>query len=192
MNEREDLLLKGFVDLVGYEGFYMINTCGEVYRLPYTKRRKDGSFFTMSFKKLKLSIKQDGYLVLIISSPKRKSYLIHRAVAEAFIPNPENKPQVDHIDCNKLNNSVDNLRWCTHLENMNNPITKERVRATQLATAKSRQKAVLKFDKKGQLIERFESISEAAAKYGGVTSNISFACLGKRKSVYGFIWKHEY
>lgn len=49
---------------------------------------------------------------------------IHRMVAEAFIPNPDNKPCIDHIDCNTLNNRVDNLKWVTYKENMGNPITK--------------------------------------------------------------------
>lgn len=50
---------------------------------------------------------------------------LHKVVAKLFIPNPEDKPQVDHIDTNKLNNHVDNLRWCTHKENQNNPKTKQ-------------------------------------------------------------------
>lgn len=54
-----------------------------------------------------------------------RSKFVHRLVAELFIPNPENKPCVDHIDGNKFNNNVDNLRWVTYSENMNNPITKK-------------------------------------------------------------------
>lgn len=59
--------------------------------------------------------------------PIIKNKRIHRIIAETFIPNPENKPCVDHIDGDKLNNRVDNLRWVTHLENNNNPITKQRL-----------------------------------------------------------------
>ncbi len=68
-----------------------------------------------------------GYLqVYVRINGKRYAKHIHRLVAETFIPNPENKPCIDHINGNKLDNRVENLRWATHKENSNNPVTIER------------------------------------------------------------------
>lgn len=73
-------------------------------------------------------VKRNGEIIepkINNSGYKALKFLVHRAVAELFIPNPENKPQVDHIDCDKLNNRVDNLRWVTASENMMNPLTRK-------------------------------------------------------------------
>ena len=66
-----------------------------------------------------------GYYTI---SYKQKKYKLHRLVAELFIPNPENKREVDHIDTNKLNNNINNLRWVQPSENMNNPLTREHIK----------------------------------------------------------------
>ena len=64
-----------------------------------------------------------GYYVVSLDG---KKYLLHRLLAEAFIPNPEGKPEIDHIDGNPLNNDLSNLRWATHKENLNNPVSVQR------------------------------------------------------------------
>lgn len=69
-----------------------------------------------------------GYLfVSLYQNGVNKIFLLHRLVAEAFIPNPDNKPEIGHYDCNPSNNTVENLYWCTHKENMNHPLTKKRI-----------------------------------------------------------------
>ena len=71
------------------------------------------------------TLRPDGYYQVSLSqaNTKKKVYLVHRLIAMAFIQNPENKPQVDHIDGNKQNNNASNLRWATDYENQHNPNT---------------------------------------------------------------------
>lgn len=76
---------------------------------------------------------KSGYLfVSLFQDGKNKIFLLHRLIAEAFIPNPDGKPCIDHINGDKTDNRVENLRWCTHEENMNNPITKKRLSESRI------------------------------------------------------------
>ena len=76
---------------------------------------------------LKICGSGNRYKTVALCNGMRKTFRLHRLVAAAFIPNPENKPCIDHIDGNRANNHADNLRWVTYLENNNNPITKKRL-----------------------------------------------------------------
>ena len=100
-------------DINGFEGFYQISSDGDVRSLD----RFDG-IRVVKGRNIKPNLKQNGYLqVGLRKEGKRKWFSIHRLVAIHFIENPENKPQVNHIDCNKQNNHVDNLEWVTSQEN---------------------------------------------------------------------------
>lgn len=113
-------------NVIGYEGLYLISSLGRVYSVLRICSSGPG-YCVKKGGKLKVPQKNhDGYLkIQLIKDSKGKNYYIHRLVATAFIPNPFNFPTIDHIDTNKINNNVLNLKWCTRKENSNNILTRQ-------------------------------------------------------------------
>lgn len=107
----------------GYEGLYEVSNSGRVKSL--ARIRPNGMNCLYKERILKGQINKCGYhkVALLRNEGKSKLCSVHRLVAEAFIPNPENKPCIDHINTVKTDNSVENLRWVTWKENINNPLT---------------------------------------------------------------------
>lgn len=115
-------MLEIWKDIKGYEGLYQISNFGRIKSLP--KKRINGTnFYIQKEKILKPQLKTKRYLGINLTKNKmHKNFLVHRLVAEAFIDNPYDLPQVNHKDCNKLNNNINNLEWCTQEENLNHAL----------------------------------------------------------------------
>lgn len=120
------------------------------------------------------------YVMLVING-KYKQHKVHRLVAETFIPNPKNKPFINHKDCNRSNNNVLNLEWCTQKENINYA---QRVNSS----FNDRNKTVNQYDKNNNLLNTYKSISEASRQTGITIASISYSANGKRKTGGGYIW----
>lgn len=154
----------------GYGGKYEVSDLGRVRQGEKSVNQyKDGKGY------LRVSLYKDG---------AERNFKVHRLVALAFIPNPDNLPMVNHKDEVKTNNSVENLEWCTSLYNTNYGTGKYRA-------AKTRWVAIIGTDKEGNE-HRFSSIQEAAAYVGGKMQCISACCrkVQGKHNAYGYKWRY--
>ena len=129
-----------------------------------------------------------GYLIVTLCHEGvRKNKRVHRLIAESFIPNPQNKAHVNHIDGNKLNNTVTNLEWNTPKENTNHSIKLGFHNPSRL-----RNSAVIQICKdSGKTIAEFFSIHEAERSTGIANQNIWKVCNGKRKTAGNYVWAYK-
>ena len=179
-----------YKDIEGYENLYQISNYGNVKSLISGKIRK-------------LSKDRYGYLFIALSkNDVKKQYKVHRLVAEAFIPNPNNYPQVNHKDEDKKNNAASNLEWCTAKYNANYGTAIQR----RLLTEKQNPKRKEIIDKRRKSNTNHQNTSkqvlcvETGVVYpsthqierelGFYQQNISNACTGKYKQAYGYTWRY--
>lgn len=167
----------------GYEGLYEVSNLGNV-RSEDRYVMHGNRCCLLKGKPKKAYPNSNGYLrTTLYKNGQGKYYFIHRLAANAFIPNPNNLPCIDHIDRNYLNNSVDNLRWCTQKENMNNPLTREHL------TCRNINKPVYYIDEQGKKIS-FKSIREAERQTNVNSSYISRSVI-KKVPTLGRQWYKE-
>ena len=174
-------------------GLYEVSNLGRIKKI----NRKVKNQYINRDKKINIILKgsknQKGYLIIKLTKDKSiKTVGIHRLIAETFIPNPNNLPQVNHIDENKENNKVNNLEWCTAEYNNNYGTKKERLRVNHNPIIyESVKKQIIQYDKNMNKIEEFVSITSASKKYKINIGDISSCCRYKRKTAGGFIWRYK-
>ena len=178
-------------DIKGYEGMYQVSNFGRVKSLA-----RYISYGGMPRNKNPRILRQSpdgkGYMMAwLYDENGRVTKKVHRLVAEAFIPNPEGKPQIDHINADKKDNRVENLRWCTGKENFSNPITYKKNAESKTGSLNHHSRRVKQYALDGSFIKEWECINDACRALCIGHSHISQCCNGKRSKAYGFIWRYK-
>lgn len=169
-------------DICGYDGKYMVSNLGRVKSLNYRN--------TQESHLLRQTVGNRGYLHVTLSKNGRyKPFLVHRLVAKAFIPNPNNLPTVNHLDECKTNNRFNNLEWSSYRENNLYGNHYKRVSESQRNDPK-KSKRIAQYDLLGNFIKEWESAQEIQRKLQINNSNVIQNCKGNVKSAGGFIWKY--
>ena len=177
-------------DIKGYEGYYQVSNLGNIRTLE-RKIINNGKIMTRKARTTKQRKKGKYYCVTLSKNGIVKEYTVHRLVAQAFIPNPDNKPYVDHINTNIYDNRVENLRWCTQKENCNNPLTKiKHINSIKVGKLNPNSKEILQFSLNGDFIRKWDCIADVKRNLEYHTSSISNCCLCNRKTAYGYKWKY--
>lgn len=162
-------------DIVGWEGLYQVSSYGRVKSF----RKKEPHV-------LSSCIGKHGYNVVLLhdGKGKRKNERVHRLVAQAFIPNTNNYPYINHKDENKTNNCVNNLEWCTAEYNSNYGTCKSRI-------GNSNSRPILKYDLEGNFIREYKSMSEAERIEGINHASICICCNGRVSYQGSSIWIYK-
>lgn len=159
-------------DIKGYEGLYKVSNLGRVKNIKFNRFIKP---FSAGI----------GYLQVDLSrGNNRRKVLVHRLVAEAFIPNPENKLEVNHIDEDKTNNKVDNLEWCTRTENVNHGTRNER-------HSKALSIPIIAINLKTYESKEYYGTSNCAKQLGLHQGHITEVLKGRRNQTGGYTFKYK-
>ena len=167
-------------DIKDYEGLYKISNRGNIIS-------NKGN----QIKQLKHSFNKFGYQITTLRKNNNpKVFYVHRLVAQAFIPNPDNKPCIDHINTDKTDNRVENLRWCTQKENCNNQTTIENYKNRIFFQSEKHpnSKPILQFSKDGEFIRKWNCAADVEREMNIYATNITACCKEIQKTAYGYKW----
>lgn len=174
-------------EIPGYEGLYEVSNYGQIRSIK--RLEKCGNKTRIRKERiLKQSLRRGYLFVSLCKNGEKENVVIHRIVALLFIPNPENKPCIDHIDGDRANNHADNLRWVTAKENSNNYNAPNTYKGKKINKGG---KAVLQYDLEGNFIKEWVTTMEIQRQLNYHRSNISNCCNGLVKTAYNYIWRYK-
>lgn len=181
--ERE---IKGEVwkDVCGYEGLYQVSNMGFVKHLATRCGKGTGNYARKEHLVRQHKNNKGYYVVDLYRKNERKTMLVHRLVALAFVPNPMLMSVVNHKDETTDNNNADNLEWCSQKYNMNYGTIRQRI-------AKGNGKPVVQFDKERKIIRRYKSIMDAQRQTGIPNGSIGDCLHHRSKTAGGYLWDYE-
>ena len=178
-------------DIEGYDGIYQVSNLGRVRSLDRTYIRKNGMPHTSKGCVMSLYDSKDGYKAIRLRTPEgRKTFRVHRLVAQAFIENPDNLPLINHKDENKKNNIVDNLEWCSNEYNINYGTTIQRL-SDKHKNHPNLSKPIEQYSMDGHFINSYPSAAEAERQTGILAVNIASCCKGIYSQSGGYVWKYK-
>ena len=171
--------------VVGYEGLYECSNMGRVKSVDrYVSHIYEGEYQFIKGRIRKTKLNNGGYEMLsLFRDGKEKTCLVHRIIAEAFLSNPYNLPEVNHKDECKTNNFVENLEWCDREYNLYYGTRRQRQAEKEMVP-------VIQYTKDGMLIKKWDSMQSVMDDLGINRGNISNCCSGRCKSVGGYKWKY--
>lgn len=159
----------------GYEGLYEVSDWGDVKSLNYNHTGKE--------KILSVGLCWGYHIVGLCKDGISKTHKVHRLVAQAFIPNPDNLPCVNHKDEVRSNNHVGNLEWCSYQYNNNYGTCRQR-------SIKNKKKKVSQYNLNGEFIKEWDSAKDVQRVSGYNAAHINECCKGKRRTAHNFIWQY--
>lgn len=180
-------------DVVGYEALYQVSSLGRVRSLDRMVKNHHDTYYFKPGKIKSQRRKNNGYLIVDLYKDNiPKTCLVHRLVADTFVPNPDGKETVNHIDGVVSNNVLNNLEWATAKEQnfhfyKNGLKTQHNIKKAIRAMSIAREKGV-KCRETGVIYSSMESAAKALGRNGG--SLICACCRGKRRSAYGYTWEY--